>query len=259
MFANQSRQSELRHLYGTDTLEEFRARFGFSRYFQWWAARIGARLIQLEVERFLLLNQAVCESKHDNNNSDLVIRVVSLSEMSAYAGVRHDIDASFLGQRDSRRDVCLGAFHNRELAAYGWFTRFPHDLRLPENMAYTFKAFTLPHFRGMGIQAKIKRAALEHFGQFGVSRFLTIVNWINWPSQRACLRVGFQPIGQSISLRIGTRDFEYRSKAIRRVGIFPSSSNQWHADDGTWNDRSTENRTRKAVPSRLAETAAYGE
>ncbi|MDA1017893.1 MAG: hypothetical protein O3A00_25980 [Planctomycetota bacterium] len=257
MLANQSRQKELRRLYGTDTLEEFRSRFGLSRYLQWWVARIGARIAKLEVEQYLLLHRDRVRPPRDNVDTALSFRVIGHREIAEHAGTRHDLDHDFLDQRDSRRDICFGAFQDRELAAYGWFTRFPHDLRLPENMAYTFKAFTLPEFRGMGLQASIKRAALDHFDQFNVNRFLTIVNWINWPSQRACLRVGYRSLGHTVSVRIGGKDIEHRSKAIQRIGILPSTRDQWQGDDGTWNDRSTGTAAmHNRLKPRIAESAA---
>ncbi len=224
----QSRRAELLHLYGVESLTEFRQRFGWSCYAQWWAARIGIRLVRLEVERFLILDCHKIKPAPASADS-YQLRQIDARDCHAYMGAGYDLDADFLEDSQRDHDICIGAFQGDQLAAYGWFTTSPYDLMLPQNMAYTFKAFTRPEHRGVGLQASIKHYARQLLQIDGVDQFLTIVNWINWSSQRACFRAGYRSLGQTIQFNIGNRDFVVASSAIARSGITIGHQHEVHS------------------------------
>lgn len=227
MAINQSRKAELTHLYGVETLAEFRRRYGTSRYLQWWAARVGAKVVRLEVEKFLTINCNRLKPAPEST-ADYFFRPISVSDAYQYAGRDYDLSAEFLDGSIADADVCMGAFENDQLAAYGWFTRSPRDLKLPRNMAYTYKAFTRPEHRGLGLQTAIKQNAWQLLQADGVKKFLTIVNWINWPSQRACHWAGYQAIGQTTTFKLGKREFVVASPSISRSGITFGRNHEAH-------------------------------
>lgn len=231
MAINQSRRAELVHLYGIETLAEFRRRYGMSRYLQWWAARVGARTVGLEVEKFLTINCTRLKPAPEST-SHYDIRPVSVSDAYQFVGRDYDLSEDFLKGLSPNADICMGAFEDDRLAAYGWFTRSPRDLKLPPNMAYTYKAFTRPEHRGLGLQSAIKQNAWQLLQADGVEQFLTIVNWINWPSQRACHWAGYKTLGQTTTFRIGRREFVVASPSISRSGIRFGHNHEVHQSPG---------------------------
>lgn len=123
-----------------------------------------------------------------------------------------------------RGERCVGAFDGNTLAGYCWFafSATPHLdgawLDFPAGLAYTYKSYVLPAYRGRGIAGAMYRfgdaAALER----GRRTALICVESHNRASVAAALRSGFSPAGYAAYLD-GARRFAWLSPAAARLGL----------------------------------------
>lgn len=106
---------------------------------------------------------------------------------------------------------CFAAFEGDVLLGYAWTAddkvspehnsgghRFTGiGLKLPSDVAYLFKCFVLPEFRGRGINKQL----LWHLSQLlkleGKSNLVTTTSWLNFPFQSSSDRLGFRKVGSS--------------------------------------------------------------
>jgi len=123
-------------------------------------------------------------------------------------------------------DRCLLSFVDGERAGYTWvhFAGRPLlmpglRIRVPADYLYNFAGFTLPKFRGHGLQPYRHHALLEHPEWRGYKGLLGYVHCTNWSSRRGQTKSGYQPLG-AISL-IGThqRFAVWMSRELASLGI----------------------------------------
>lgn len=121
-------------------------------------------------------------------------------------------------------DLCFGAIHGDRLASYGWYALHSVEaehsagasLGLPADMAYLYKAFTHPDFRGRRLNGACVGRAMSVLAQQGISRLLCLVYWSNAPSLRSFERLGCQRLGL---LAVGPGGPTRVPSQARRLGV----------------------------------------
>lgn len=105
---------------------------------------------------------------------------------------------------------CLAVFVDNQLAAYSWyaFEGVPAKLNrgaseasgvaltYPRHMAFLYKGFTLPKYRGRGLYGLLQQYALRLFDAQGISTILSTAEWNNASALTSCTRLGFQAVGR---------------------------------------------------------------
>lgn len=123
-------------------------------------------------------------------------------------------------------DRCLLSFVDGARAGYTWVhtasrPRLYPGLRIsiPEDYAYNFAGFTLPKFRGYGLQPYRHHEILNRPEWRDRKGLIGYVQCINWSSRRGQSKSGYQPLG-SISL-VGTLDryAALLSSELKKLGI----------------------------------------
>jgi hypothetical protein len=126
-------------------------------------------------------------------------------------------------------DRCLLSFVDGQRAGYTWVhtggrPRLIPGLRLsiPDDYLYNFAGFTLPAFRGYGLQPYRHHEVLARPEWRDRKGMLGFVECINWGSRRGQSKSGYEPVG-TISL-VGTRNrftallsSELKELGIRRI------------------------------------------
>ena len=109
-----------------------------------------------------------------------------------------------------RGDRCLIQTIGGRLAGIVWLSTAPvveiHPgirLTLPGDVVYTYRSWTAPEFRGLGLQGRRHLAVLESLGAEGRSRLLCYCAGANLASLRGVRKSGCRPIGRIRSSRIG--------------------------------------------------------
>jgi hypothetical protein len=123
-------------------------------------------------------------------------------------------------------DSCLLSTVGGKLAGYTWIHTAGRPLlipglrlSIPDDYAYNFAGFTLPEFRGYGLQPYRHHEILDRPEWRDRKGMIGYVQCINWSSRRGQSKSGYQPLG-SISL-VGTlsRFTVLLSSELKRLGI----------------------------------------
>lgn len=123
-------------------------------------------------------------------------------------------------------DSCLLSFMDGNLAGYTWVhtagrPRLISGLRIsvPENYGYNFAGFTLPEFRGSGLQPYRHHEILnrpewgEKIGMIGY------VDSTNWSSKKGQAKSGYQKLGDLMLVGAGDHLKVIFSKELKEMGI----------------------------------------
>lgn len=106
-------------------------------------------------------------------------------------------------------DYCIGATVNGELAAYSWYALGSIEaefnrgasvstgtsISFPSDMAFMYKGFVAPRYRGCGLYANLQRLALLEFSKSGVNAILTTTDWSHESALSSLYNLGFQRLG----------------------------------------------------------------
>lgn len=169
----------------------------------------GARMLQraASVEIVHLVTLRIDGVPAPRTGSGFERKRLTPSEVRRHASVRDNkLAPSFARRAAAGRDLCFGTLHQGRLANYGWYALGSIEaehaagtaIGLPPNVAYMYKLFTHPDFRGRRLnEACMARAATELRAQ-GVERLVAFVRWGNEASLRSCERLGFQRMGMLV-------------------------------------------------------------
>jgi GNAT superfamily N-acetyltransferase len=113
----------------------------------------------------------------------------------------------------------FGALRGSSIASSLWISPHPpalngeFALEFDERLAYFYRAFTLPEFRGLGLMPAVLQAALESCASRGYRGVVSCIDIANRPSWRAFRSAGFKTIAT----------FRY-AKVFGKHLIYPSRS-----------------------------------
>ena len=113
----------------------------------------------------------------------------------------------------------FGALKGPLIASSVWISPHPpalngeFALEFDERLAYFYRAFTLPEFRGLGLMPAVLQAALERCASRGFRGAVSCIDIANRPSWRAFRSAGFKTIAT----------FRY-AEAFGKHLIYPSRS-----------------------------------
>ncbi len=126
--------------------------------------------------------------------------------------------------KDSWR--CLLCFANKKFAGYTWvwLGKDPlmapgFRLEIPDNLVFNHFAFTLPQFRGMGLQSYRHYALLNTVELSEKEGLIGWVQYTNWASKRGQEKSGYKTIGHILIFGTKRHFYTYFSKALRSFGI----------------------------------------
>jgi hypothetical protein len=132
------------------------------------------------------------------------LRFLTSEEVRRFARqADNELPASFAERVELGLDRCYAALSHGRLASYSWFAlrcvEAEHaagvPLGLPSDVAYLYKAFTHPRFRGQRLYAATTAGALRELERIGITHLLAFVYWNNQAALRACARMGYRDLG----------------------------------------------------------------
>jgi GNAT superfamily N-acetyltransferase len=106
-------------------------------------------------------------------------------------------------------DFCFAAMHGDNLASYAWFAldsieaehnrgAQPHSgvaVSFPTNVAFLYKGFTHPDYRGRKLHGEVIGRALVELAPLGIEAVLSTTDWTNRAARRALAGIGFVELG----------------------------------------------------------------
>jgi hypothetical protein len=211
-------------------LERFRQ---LTRRHGLWAAmarvlgRVAQRWAALEAGRLLWLEAA--QVKRDSTaKGGFHFRFLTAEELPGFAADPvNELDVRFAERLRSGRNFCFAGFSGPQLAAYAWFALGSIEpehcagvgLSFPADVAYTYKGFTRPEFRGLGLYGQVTEKGFRALADRGVTKVLASVEWTNWASLKSCRRLGYVDLGPLVGLGRGRWRIVVPPKAARERGI----------------------------------------
>jgi hypothetical protein len=185
--------------------------------------RLLVRGASIEIVQLLLLraDEVVAEPV----DLSVEMRFLTSDEVRGYAAQRGSgLSLEFAQRIDRGFDFCFAAVSEGRLAGYCWLAigsvEPEHSagvaLGLPTHMAYLYKAFTFPGFRGRRLYAALTAGALRALGPAGITQLVAFVYWNNTSALRACARMGYRRLGMMVARPSGPL---HVPEAARRRGI----------------------------------------
>jgi ribosomal protein S18 acetylase RimI-like enzyme len=118
----------------------------------------------------------------------------------------HDLNHEMIARIESGEHWCYAAIDGEHLAAYGWYARkdvapddcFGFGMKLPSDIAYMYKGYTHPEYRGRRLHGFLMVKALEELHKNGVKAIISSVDWTNAASLKSCERIGYEMLGQGV-------------------------------------------------------------
>jgi hypothetical protein len=155
-------------------------------------------------------------------------RFLDTHEVAGFAkDPSNDLDEQMVDRAAGGLDLCFAALCDGRLAAYGWYAldaiegehNFGVAMSYPSTVAYMYKGFTHPDFRGARLHGLGMGLALKNLKQFGVTALVSTVAWTNEASLRSCDRLGYQRLGRIITSGRETLQVEQSPQAAVERGV----------------------------------------
>lgn len=174
------------------------------------------------VHTFLLDEEGM---RFSGTDSSFTTRFLTPAEVRHFgADPVNGLTPEFVDRAEAGLDLCYAAFHGDRLASYGWYALHSIEaehaagaaLGLPHNIAYTYKGYTHPDFRGRRLYGACMGRALEGLKARGVEKLLAFVYWHNAPSLRSFEHLGYRKLG---ILVVGPDGPTHVPREARRLGL----------------------------------------
>jgi len=211
-------------------LSETRRHYGTAAAVRWLTARGLEKALRLEV------NSLVCLDRKRRANAvalpalrpTFACRFVTPAEIASFgADPAYDLSPSLAARPTAGLDYCFGIFEGERLAAYSWYALRSVEGRhhvgvamsFPADMAYMYKAFTHPDYRGNALYGIGVTKALDALEPRGITRLLSSIERVNFASRNACRRMGFEHLGYVRTLGRSDARIAWVPRAARQLGI----------------------------------------
>ncbi len=183
------------------------------------------RFVYLDRLHIMVLDREDVSPSEPENPLRLSSRIATLEDLEEMEreggwGVRGKLEFHEQG------DTCLLSYVDGELAGYTWAhsrgcPELLPDLTMsvPRQYLYSFAAFTLPAYRGLGLQAFRHRALLEHPRWKEKKGLLSLVAHTNYSSRRGQAKSGHRRIGDVWLIGSKTNFVAIVGKKPRRMGL----------------------------------------
>jgi L-amino acid N-acyltransferase YncA len=194
-----------------DRLRQTRRAFGARATARFLFDRLLARTVNLDVEAIVWLPEERVRIGPEQAPG-FEFRFLSAEEVDSFAEKPEYHLTRDFGERIRRgRDFCYAALApDGRLAAYGWYALEEIEpehcggaaAQLPTGVAYMYKGYTHPDFRGARLHGAGMGGALQALAAYGVHSLISIVHWANFASLRSCERLGYETLGHIVSWRV---------------------------------------------------------
>lgn len=195
------------------------------------AYRAARKVMTLDVTAVVWLERS--RLRLPDVGGEFTFRLLSASDARALADdPANDIPGTMADRLHGDRDFCLAAFSADRLASYAWFAvgsieaehhRGPQPksgvaVSFPSTVAFMYKGFTHPDFRGRKLYGAVVGHGLVGLKSCGVQSVLSTMDWTNTPARLALGRIGFEELGFCWRWGWGDWMHTWAPRAARRRG-----------------------------------------
>ena len=208
------------------TLHELRSRFGTTKTLKHAAFRLINRFVHFDCLDIIALRREHLQPLDPSGTRRLSAKIATLDDLK-------EMERQGCWEIQERKieffhqgDTCLLSYVDNELAGYTWaHTRGCPEivpglrLSIPLEYLYNFAAFTLPAYRGWGLQSFRHHALLEGDLWKDKKGLLGFVIHTNYRSQRGQRKSGYEKIGSIWLIGGKSRFGAWVGKSLRSMGI----------------------------------------
>lgn len=158
--------------------------------------------------------------------SGIDLRAIPRPELLTLCGDGElDLAEETVSAADARGNVCVGAFGAEGLAGYCWlaFSALPHLdgvwVDFDERVAWMYKSFVRPAFRGRGIAPALYGFADELCIHRNRRMSVICMETHNYPSVEAARRAAYAPAGFAAYWRASERLLTWSSAGAELLGV----------------------------------------
>lgn len=219
-------------------LNQVYRQYGWAAAFRMLEDRLGARLFNRHVMEVVWLDLQRAEACHPVDGFEF--QFLTADQVRAYSqDPSLDLGVGMVAEVERGESLCFAALDGEKLAAYGWYALyraqprhcFGVGLELPDDVAYMFKGFTHPTYRGRRLHAAAMALALSELVHRGVRALISTVEWTNEASLRSCDRLGYQRLGRiTQSGPLQRRSISIPKTIEERTGVKFIPAQAWKGD-----------------------------
>jgi hypothetical protein len=138
----------------------------------------------------------------------------------------NQLTEGYLRAAFAQGDECYGITENGELASYGWYSSNP-TLTDVQNMkfhfdpgyVYMYKGLTKSKYRGQRLHAIGMTWALKKYLERGCRGMVSYVDSTNFDSLKSCWRMGYEPVGSVLVIKLFGKCFSFSSPSCAKYKI----------------------------------------
>ena len=207
-------------------LKEFRSRFGALKTLRHAVFRLVNKLFYFDCLHIIVLNRENLKSLDPVKTHMFSVRIATLEDLKGMEkqGCWH-IHQRKIGYFN-QGDTCLLSYIDNKLAGYTWAhengcPELVSGLRLsvPNEYLYNFAGFTLPGYRGYGLQSFRHHELLNHPQWRNRKGLLGFVIHTNYSSKRGQEKGGYKRIGNIYIIGSKSHFYAFIEKNLRNMGI----------------------------------------
>ena len=181
----------------------------FSRTCGYRCYRLAQRLMILDISHLMLL-----ETRHvrkpDPPIHDLTLRFLTPQDLRSLSeDCSNELEPALADRLTPGLDVCFGTFQGDTIAGYVWFAFGSIDaeynrgasiqsgvgLSFPQQMAFLYKGFVHPNYRGQKLYGHMIAASLQALSKQGITQILSTADWTNVSALKSCYTIGYEFLG----------------------------------------------------------------
>jgi hypothetical protein len=182
---------------------ELRSRFGIVRTLQHVAFRLINKIICFNCLHIIVLNRENLKPLDPNKTSRLSTKIATLEDLKEMVNQGcWDLPPKTF-EYFNRGDSCLLSYIDNKLAGYTWVLgdkchAVMEDIKLsmPNGYLYNWAGFTLPEYRGYGLQSFRHHELLNHPRWRDKKGLVGYVNQTNYRSKRGQVKGGYERVGK---------------------------------------------------------------
>ena len=215
-----------------ERVREIATRHGLLSALTYSAYRVVQRLIVLDIQHLMRLD--FVDVIEPAGKSICIQRLTNTELQEIVHEDDNDLDSATLDRITVANDYCFGAISDGEIVGYAWFAAnsIPAEhnhgnhpasgvgLEFPGNVAFMYKAFIIPEFRGQGIYGDLIYGASTELGRYhGIEQLICTTDWTNYPARNSCIRSGFATVGIICRFGLPNTMFTVFPREARRYRI----------------------------------------
>ena len=123
-------------------------------------------------------------------------------------------------------DVCILSLVNQKVAGYTWIHTAGHPqffpglkVKVPADYAYNFAGYTLPEYRGYGLQPFRHHVTLNYVENLGKKGMIGFVEVNNFSSKKGQIKSGYQLLGTITTFGSHAHFITLFSNELKKFGI----------------------------------------